>query len=238
LNPEESGLPIGFPTIGSWVLQTPTELYVLALIVFGGVAFVLSRLRGSTSGMELAAIRSKSQRAASLGIRASRLRISSFVGAAFIAGIGGGLVASTQQVALPITYSTTSALVWFAVAMLMGIESIGGALVAGLGIWLAPTLISAYLTPTWANALPVLFGVGAISIAKRGVGMVPHFRHLLRSLAARIEKRVGSQPAEERTSSLAGDGPLRGGGMSEGAVAVGSSGGTGLSGIPERRPGG
>jgi branched-chain amino acid transport system permease protein len=98
---------------------------------------------------------------------------------AFVAGIGGALLAVAQGVALPSNYATLAGVVWLAVLVTQGIRSNVAALLAGLTFTLLPGVALAYL-PTWfGNIPPILFGFGAILVAKNPDGLLAmQARHL------------------------------------------------------------
>ena len=144
--------------------------------------------------MMLAAIRSKPGRAATIGIRVTASRLLAFAIASFIAGLGGAVYASYQGNALPDSLTTPVGLVWFAVLMLSGIRSFGGAIFAGFGLVLIPEILTRYTNTTVNNLLPLLFGLGAIHFAKDPAGASTLMRRRMRSLALLVERAVRKQP--------------------------------------------
>jgi branched-chain amino acid transport system permease protein len=188
LNPLNSGIALGRPEIGPLKTDGTTSFYVLAIVVFALVATALAFWRRSTTGMVFAAVRSSPQRAATLGINVKRVRVVAFIVGSFIAGLGGALLASFQYSAQPLSFGTMMGLVWFAIIMLNGVYSIGGAVAAGMGALLLPQLLSTYVSPTWSNYLPIGFGIGAVVIAKDPAGAAGHFRHLSRKAAQWLER--------------------------------------------------
>jgi branched-chain amino acid transport system permease protein len=106
--------------------------------------------------------------------------------AAFIAGVGGGLLAVAQTTVSPSSFATFAGIVWFAALVTIGIRSTAAALVAALAFVMLPAISQAYL-PTWTgNLLPVIFGLGAISAAKYPDGVLAEQSRRLRHLLQRV----------------------------------------------------
>jgi branched-chain amino acid transport system permease protein len=143
-----------------------------AIIVFLLVAAGIAKLRRSTAGLALAAARTSEIGSSAIGINVGWLRVLISGLAALIAGLGGGLLASYSQVALPTTYATLTGLVWFAVIVTAGLRSTPAALVAGLSYTLIPGLFLVYLPLAWSSVPSALFGLGAIMVLKDPDGAV------------------------------------------------------------------
>jgi branched-chain amino acid transport system permease protein len=92
--------------------------------------------------------------------------------AAFVAGVGGGFYAAQQKQAVPATYATLLGLAWLAVLVTFGVRSNIAALLAAIGFTITPALLQSYTTPTWAQVPVLLFGVGAIFLAKNPEGTI------------------------------------------------------------------
>ena len=106
--------------------------------------------------------------------------------AALIAGIGGGLLALAQTTFQPSEFATFAGIVWLAVLVTIGIRSNAAALIAGLALVMLPALLQAYL-PTWtANLVPVLFGLGAVSVARYPDGVLAEQARRVRRLMLRM----------------------------------------------------
>jgi len=180
------GAAVRPPVIGPVDFSGGTAFYFLALGVFVVLALVVFNLRRSSTGLELAAMRSDAVRATTLGIRPWRLKILAFGIAAFIAGVGGSMLALYEMRSLPSNYLTTTGLVWFAVVATMGVRSIGAALIAGIVFILLPQLFSDHLGQQWQELPTVLFGLGAVAVARHPDGLVA----LLGAQLLRVRRRV------------------------------------------------
>jgi branched-chain amino acid transport system permease protein len=147
------------------------------------VSLFIVNFRRSTTGLAVNAARWSEAGAKTSGISVVQMKVISGALAAFIAGIGGGLLVLAQTQFVPSQFATFAGVVWLAVLVTVGVRSNAAALVAGLAFVMLPGISQAYL-PSWtANVLPVLFGLGAISAAKYPDGVLAEqsrrFRQLL-----------------------------------------------------------
>jgi branched-chain amino acid transport system permease protein len=158
----------------------------LCLVAFVLVALFIVNFRRSTTGLALNAARWSEAGATTSGISVVQMKVIAGGLAALIAGIGGGLLAVAQTTFQPSEFATFAGIVWLAVLVTIGIRSIVAALVAAFAFVMLPALSQAYL-PTWtANVLPVLFGLGAISVAKYPDGVLAEQSRRLRHLLLRL----------------------------------------------------
>ena len=174
----ESELPLG-----PFDFTQPRELAMLALLVFGAITVVIYNLRGSTSGRAVLAVRSSEVAARTSGIGAGWSKVSLFAVSAGIAGLGGALLAVVSS---PVNNRSAPAfvgLIWLAVTVTFGIRRPGGALLAGLAFACFTDLLQVIagwgFMPDWAATLTetpqlaaILFGIGAINLAKNPDGVL------------------------------------------------------------------
>jgi branched-chain amino acid transport system permease protein len=170
----------------------------LAFAVFAVFALLTINLRRSTSGLALHAVRDSEPAARTLGL--SVLQVKVVVGSlgAFTAAIGGAFLAMYAGVAQPQSYPTQLGLVWLAVVVTFGVRSVTGAALAGLAFALLPGVFATYL-PTRLGAVPgILFGLGAISVARHPEGVVAQQARQLRRLVARVLPAPSGEADTER----------------------------------------
>jgi branched-chain amino acid transport system permease protein len=94
---------------------------------------VLARnLRSGRLGRILASMRDSETAARSVGIDLRRYKLFIFAASAFIAGIGGTLLAQQTQVFTPFAFDPFTSLTWFLVVVVAGVGSLGGAVVGAV----------------------------------------------------------------------------------------------------------
>jgi branched-chain amino acid transport system permease protein len=158
----------------------------LELAIFCVAALFVFNLRRSTTGMSLTAVRSSETGSKTIGVSVVRMKVIVAGLASFIAGVGGALVSANLGVALPANYATLIGVVWLAVLVTQGIRSNMAALFAGLLSTLFPGLVLLYLPASYGQAPPILFGLGAVFIAKNPDGVLAVQARQLRDLTYRV----------------------------------------------------
>lgn len=168
-----NGVPITPPEIfGIDFGESQTRMYFLLLAVFAVCALGVANLQRTTTGLALAAVRSSEPASATLGISLVRARLVAFTMSAFIAGIGGGMLATARGRTIPASYSALFGLILLTVAVTWGVRSKLGSLIAGVSLAVSPVIISNVLSTEAALLVPALFGLGAIQLAKEPRGIV------------------------------------------------------------------
>jgi ABC-type branched-subunit amino acid transport system ATPase component/branched-subunit amino acid ABC-type transport system permease component len=216
----ESELPLG-----PFDFTRPHQLAMLALLVFGAVTLIIRNLQRSASGRAVLAVRSSEVAARTSGIAAGWSKVSLFAVSAGIAGLGGAFLAVVSS---PVNNRSAPAfvgLIWLAVTVTFGIRRPGGALLAGLAFACFTDLLQVItgwgFMPDWAASLTgttqlaaILFGVGAINLAKNpdgvlalvGTQRLERRRRRERDVAARDAGRVVAPPARVPLAAPSGDG--------------------------------
>jgi branched-chain amino acid transport system permease protein len=173
----------------------------LGLIVFIIVALFIVNIRRSTTGLALTAVRWTEPASKTIGISVLQIKVIIAGLAAFVAGIGGGLLSVEQGVALPSNFATLVGVVWLAVLVTQGIRSNVAALIAGLFSTLLPGIALAYLPTSFGQIPPILFGLGAIALAQNPDGVLAMQARQLRTLAVRFRKPQPAPLAGERVGA-------------------------------------
>lgn len=180
------GVDIAPPTF----LDSNKQLLYLCLAVFCAVALFILNLRRSTTGAAMTAVRWSEPGSRTLGINVLQMKVLIAGLAAFVAGIGGSLLAVVDTVALPANYAALGGIIWLAALVTMGIRSNVAALVAGIAYAVLPGVSVQYL-PTWFNqVIPMLFGLGAIGLARNPDGVLVAQGEMVRAGAARLRDRL------------------------------------------------
>jgi branched-chain amino acid transport system permease protein len=199
----------------SFALTDHAFAYV-CLVAFAIFALFILNLRRSTTGLALNAVRWSPPGARTLGINVVQMKILVAGLGAMVAGIGGGFLVVAQTSAQPADFETFLGVIWLAALVTIGVRSNVAALVAGITFTMLPALALAYL-PSWTGQIPpILFGAGAIGVAKFPDGSLAQsgemFRARLLGLANRRTPGAGGStgvsaaggPAIDRSATLAG----------------------------------
>ncbi|MGH9027335.1 MAG: ABC transporter permease [Acidimicrobiia bacterium] len=194
-----SGVPVPRPLLGNIEFGNDTAFFYLLAAVFAVVALLVVNLRRSSTGLVLAAVRTSEPAAATLGISITRAKLTAFAFSAFIAGLGGGLYVSVVGRATVTSFNVVVGIIWLAIVVTWGVRSAIGALLAGLAFVVFPQLPAVInQTPPswWGDVTPILFGLGAIFVARepRGVVFDTLTRHRERR-ASRIARRESRREA-------------------------------------------
>ncbi len=88
--------------------------------------------------------------------------------------------------ALPQSFDTIIGLTWFAVVVTNGRRSNNAALAAGLLYVLIPQIFSTYLPTSWGPLPTLLFGAGAVLLARNPDGVITMNGRQLAALARRL----------------------------------------------------
>jgi len=168
--------------------ESPRVYYFVAAGAFAVFAVAVENLRRSRTGLELAAMRDTELGTGSIGVDVARLKITAFTMSAVIAGVGGALFAAADRLATPFSFFKLNSLLFLALAVIGGIGTWSGALLGAAIFQLAPAVV--HLPAVSSNPvsrllfrdqldalLPVLFGLGAIGLARNPQGLVEQIRH-------------------------------------------------------------
>lgn len=181
----KSGLGIALQRPG--YADTNTEFIYFGLAVFAVFSVLIVNLRRSTTGLALNAVRWSETASRTMGLSVIQMKMIVAGLAAFVAGVGGGLYALAKSQAVPSEYATLLGLVWLAVLVTFGVRSNIAALLAGCVFVLSPTFFTAQLglNATWALVPTLLFGLGAIALARNPEGTVHQAAMALQKLLHR-----------------------------------------------------
>jgi ABC-type branched-subunit amino acid transport system ATPase component/branched-subunit amino acid ABC-type transport system permease component len=164
----------------------PRVRVVLLLVVIGLVALLIRNLERSASGRAILAVRSAPTAAVAVGISATRAKVTLFMLASGIAGLGGVLYATFNGQITATDLPAFSGFVWLAVVVMQGVRRIAGAVLAGLMVVLFPEVLS--LVTDSQHVGTILFGLGGVLLAKHPDG----------ALAQAAEQRYNRRRQRER----------------------------------------
>lgn len=105
---------------------------ILCLVVLALVALGVAWLRTSRHGAAMLAVRANERSAAAAGVDVARTKLSAFAIGAFVAGIGGALLAYQQTLVTDPSYTVFAGIGLFTVVYVAGVTSVSGGLLAGV----------------------------------------------------------------------------------------------------------
>lgn len=199
-----SGVAVPRPVVGSVRLGGDAAFFRTVLIVFVVAAIIVRNLQRSTTGLTLAAVRSSEPAAATTGISVVRAKLVAFGVSAAIAAVGGAFFVQYARTALPQQFLWPIGLVWLAIYVTWGVRSRTAALIGGLLFALLPYAFERLVTDTlrwsdtWLEVPTLLFGLGAIGLAREPRGALAQIREGRRR---RDRRRAAKQVAARTTPS-------------------------------------
>jgi ABC-type branched-subunit amino acid transport system ATPase component/branched-subunit amino acid ABC-type transport system permease component len=175
----------------SFDLTSRKTLYFVMLAIIILVVAALANLRDTRTGRAFFAVRGSEMAAASLGIDVIRYKLVAFAVSGVLAGVGGGLLMIEQRTVVPSQFLFTISLQFLAIAVVGGLDSLGGAI--GAGVLFAGLNEVFFRVPALSGWLEVVSAslLAFVLLAQPG-GLAAAARSL-RSGSGRLGKRA--QPA-------------------------------------------
>ena len=202
----------------------PTYTRIFYVYVFVTIVLIAAyRLKSSSKGRQLLAVRENEIAAEAMGINTAKVKVSSFVMAAFFAGIGGALFAHELGTTLnPRELGFQKSIDLVIMVVLGGMGSISGVVLAAIGLTIMPELFrgfSDYRMPIYALALIIvmivrpqgLFGIKELwDLAWWRRYVIPAWRKIAGgSLIPRHEAQLPTAIARAASSERAGGDPAK-----------------------------
>jgi branched-chain amino acid transport system permease protein len=157
---------VNYPVFQLGSLNESQSSILLGAIIFAVLAVLIAWFRRSRFGRVSAAIRGNPVEGESLGINVRLFRVLIFILGSAVAGLGGALLGIQQGSISTDDFALLTGLVWLAVVVTVGTRSFGGALFAGILFAVAPAAFGLISVNGIASLPTVLFGLGAIGIAR------------------------------------------------------------------------
>jgi ABC-type branched-subunit amino acid transport system ATPase component/branched-subunit amino acid ABC-type transport system permease component len=196
------GTPGTFPYVD---FTTRTTFYFVMLSVVSAAMLGAANLRRSKTGRAWFAVKGSEVAAASLGIPVMAYKLLAFAVAGFLAGVAGNLLMTTSQVASSSQFVPQASLLFLSIAVVGGLDSIGGALAAGLVFALLGQLF--YKVSALAGLLDIvsslLLAVVLLAFPAGLAGLPPRLARLADRLRVSGPVRVAAAFAAERWQDLA-----------------------------------
>ena len=195
--------------IPDWLASSQYFTFLEGWICFILLGTAMVYLRAKPVGLGWLAIRRSERVAASLGVSVVRSKILAFTMSAFIAGVGGGILAGNVGILDPANFSSIQALTLFALAVCFGTGYFEGALAIGFfGSFPAAVLRNFEISPSIAS---MFFGFGAVQMLSPKLGGHPGgFSGMIREKLARAQaarrKPMPVETPEAKTPPAPADG--------------------------------
>jgi ABC-type branched-subunit amino acid transport system ATPase component/branched-subunit amino acid ABC-type transport system permease component len=163
--------------VGPIDLADDRTMAMVVLVMILVVVWMIGNLQRSPNGRAMLAVRSSQPAAATTGVSPAGSKLKLFGLSAAIAGIGGVMLAMFNQSASSSSTRAEAGLLWLATVVLFGIRRPAGAVLAGLAVVISPQIWQEFSIFGWhghqSSWFPsILFGLGAVSLAKNPEGMI------------------------------------------------------------------
>jgi branched-chain amino acid transport system permease protein len=163
-------LPAGAadPTLAGLNL-TGTGMYYFTLVVAGLITVAVVGLRHTRTGRALIAARDNERAAAALGISLTRLRLSTFAVAGFVAALAGAMFAFEQHGVNPQNFTPDMSVNVFLYAAIGGMGAVAGPWLGAVYAW---TISVSSATPVWQDVATGVGGLALVLIFPGGLAKV------------------------------------------------------------------
>jgi branched-chain amino acid transport system permease protein len=187
--------------------------FLLAVAAFAGAVVALHLLDRTSTGASWLAVRDSERATAALGHSVVRTKLTVIVASAFVAGVGGALMAGQLGLLSGVGFQPFASLVVFTAAVAFGSAYAEGALLAGIAAVFLPEILRRAGLPQ--DVAPAVFSIAALHALSGGeAGVAGGLRATLagrrtasadvgwRPLACRITTRDRVAAAEAQPAAL------------------------------------
>ena len=169
-NPTVMTDSLGLPVPRPLGLDDPRGYFVLVAVAFAACALGVLALRRSTLGRRLVALGDSPAACSTLGMSVPGTKLFVFALSAGMAGLGGALLGGQQGAVASADFGLLLSLTLLLLAVVWGIRTVSGVLLAAFALELAPLLQDN--VSSVANVVPLLVGLGAIGLGRHQNGIV------------------------------------------------------------------
>ena len=155
------------PTLFGLDFNAPAALFQLVAVVFLLVLLLIWRIRSSTYGRALVGLRENERRMRALGYDTTRLKLSAFVLAGALAGIGGALSAYSLRFVSTNDVSVTRSVEGFVSVLVGGTNTLLGPVVGAVVVLFIERVLSSAI-PFAETVLGVVF-ILFVLLARQGI---------------------------------------------------------------------
>jgi ABC-type branched-subunit amino acid transport system ATPase component/ABC-type branched-subunit amino acid transport system permease subunit len=181
----------------------------MCLVVCVAVAWAVARLRTSSLGSAMLAVRANERSASGIGVNVVWVKVLSFAIASFIAGLGGSLLAYRRGIVTWESFSALGGLTVFSTAYLAGVTSVYGGTLAGV---IGTGGVVYFVTDRWINLgnwFPIISGIAlVITLVKNPEGIASPGHELADRVARYRQRRHGATESDADTEPTPPERPL------------------------------
>ena len=172
---------------GIAVTQSSRQVLVLGLVLFTCCGGIVNRLKRGSVGLFLVALRESEAGAAAVGVSPARVQVVTFATAGVLAGVGGAFYGSLQGIVSPASFNIEIGLLWLVAVCAIGVQSVAGALVAGIAVAFAAQPVTGGITlADWSLWLQIGLALAAITYAWHPEGVVEQARGATTTVTAAL----------------------------------------------------
>lgn len=154
-----NGLILDAPMIpGADLVGRSVAQYAVVLIVLVLVVLCVGAIARSRHGLAIRALEFSDVSARASGVPLFRYRMSSFLLAAFVAGLGGGLYAMVLGIVTPDSFSLAFSLQFLMMIVLGGMRRLSGAVIGAVLVWWLHINLEGFAIPLGNSSFDVLPG--------------------------------------------------------------------------------
>jgi branched-chain amino acid transport system permease protein len=174
--------------------------FILLCVVFAVAAVAVLALRRSTYGRRLVAMGDSPAASVTIGVSLTTVKLSVFAGSAALAGLGGALYGGQQGLVGPADFALLQSLVLLLLVVVMGLRTVTGPLLAGVGLAVGP-LLQSRMPPSLREIVYLSVGAAAIGIGANPNGILGR-TPLARWREYRGRAGTGDVPTSGSTTSV------------------------------------
>jgi branched-chain amino acid transport system permease protein len=158
------------PVTRPWFAESETGYFLLTAAALAVVGVLLARASRSGLGASWTAVRDSERATAALGHSVVTTKLLAFAVSAFVAGLGGALLAGQLGILSGVGFQPFASLVVFTAAVAFGSAHVAGAVLAGVAAVFLPEALRQLGLPQ--DVAPGLFAVAALQALAGGEGGV------------------------------------------------------------------
>ncbi|MCU1461722.1 MAG: livG [Acidimicrobiales bacterium] len=193
---------IGHPgTMTTFDLSNQRVFYLVVVTAVATAWYAAVNLRDSKTGRAFFAIRGSEVAAVSLAVDVTRYKLLAFAVSGALAGIAGNLIMTNVRVATPVVFQFTVSLFYLSIAVVGGINSLGGGVAAGILFAALTEVFYRVKTLTgWRDIVAVALLLGVLLGYPGGLGALGtaterRFRGVTKWLSRLIERPIAKGSA-------------------------------------------